>query len=249
MKTYHILNGDCLAHQLSQTSITKNLIICRECLVEGKVEALDLSEFWEIRENHISEAFGAKDYKEKVVRELEQISALPNNTEINLWFENDLFCQVNMWFILSLLAEQTNISIFRVFPIIENPIDTWKGFGIATPETLEKAYKAKVQFHRQDIELGINLWIAYQKNDFVKLTALSKQSSECFQYLEKVCQAHIDRFPQDDSMGRPEKTIQKILKTQSKNFQEVFTEFSSIEGIYGFGDLQVMKIFNQLINK
>lgn len=246
MKTFHILNGDCLAEQLKATKINQNFIICRECLIDGNVSANDLSEFWEVRGEFISGTFGADDYFQKVVQDLTKIQHLPEGSEVCLWFENDLFCQVNMWFMLSLLSKQSKLRLFRVFPVIENDIDIWKGFGVATSEILEKAYAIKVAFQAQDIELGVNLWEAYQSQDFVKLKELSKQNSDCFQYLEEVCQAHIDRFPQDDSLSRPESVIKEIIETQSKDFQKVFAEFSAREGIYGFGDLQVKEVFERL---
>lgn len=248
MKTFNILNGDCLAEQLKATKLNQEFIICRECLIDGNVSGDGLPEFWEIRAKFIIDNFGADDYYQKVVQELDKIKKLPKGPDVCLWFENDLFCQVNMWFMLSLLPKQSNLKLYRVFPVIENDADIWKGFGIATSETLEKAYTTKVPFQAQDIELGVNLWTAYQSQDYLKLIELSKQNSNCFQYLEEVCQAHIDRFPKDNSLGRPERVIKEIIEeTQSKDFQEVFAEFSAREGIYGFGDLQVKKIFERLI--
>lgn len=247
MKTFHILNGDCLAEQLKVTEINQDFIICRECLIDGNIKANDLFEFWEVRERFISDTFGADDYCQKVVEELTKIQHLPEGSEVCLWFENDLFCQTNMWFMLSLLSKQSNLRLFRVFPVIENDVDIWKGFGVATSEILEKAYKQRVIFQAQDIELGVKLWEAYQSQDFVKLKELSKQNSDCFQYLEEVCQAHIERFPKNDLLGRPERIIREIIETQSKDFKEVFAKFSAKEGIYGFGDLQVKVIFERLV--
>jgi hypothetical protein len=131
--------------------------------------------------------------------------------------------------------------------VIENETDIWKGFGISKTETFEKAYKSKVLFQTQDIELGINLWDAYQCHDFVKLKELSKQNSACFRYLEEVCDAHIDRFPKNNLMNRPEKVMREIIKSGLNDFQKVFAEFSAREGIYGFGDLQLKEIFERLI--
>lgn len=247
MKTFHILNGDCLAEQLKATKINQDFIICRECLIDGNVSADSLSEFWKIRAKFITDTFGADDYFQKVVQEFDKIQHLPEDSEVCLWFENDLFCQVNMWFVLNLLSKQSNLRLFRVFPVIENDADIWKGFGIATSKSLEKAYETKVPFQLQDIKLGVHLWSAFQNKDFLKLKKLSKQNSDCFQYLEKVCQAHIDRFPKDNSLSRPEKVIQEIIETQSRDFQEVFAEFSAKEGIYGFGNLQVKAIFERLV--
>lgn len=247
MTTYHVLNGDCLAEQLRQTAINQNFIVCREALIDGNVKADSLEEFWKIRAKFIVNTYNAsiEDYFDRTVTELDKLIYLPENSEVCLWFENDLFCQVNMWFMLSLLAKQPNLKVFRVFPVIENT-DLWKGFGNANTENLEKAYSSKVQFEKKDIELGVHLWKAFQKSDFEQLKELSKTASVCFEYLEEVCQAHIDRFPTDNSLGRPEKLIFEIIKSQPIDFQEVFQKFSEKEGIYGFGDLQVKSIYEKL---
>ncbi len=250
MMPFHILNGDCLVEQLCQTSINQDFIVCRECLIDGNVAANNLTEFWKIRANFIAETYGAstEDYFTKSVNELEKLYLLPDNAEVCLWFENDLFCQTNMWFVLSLLAKHFNLKLYRIFPVIENKEDIWKGFGVADAAKLELAYSAKVPFKSTDLELGVNLWVAYQNGDFKKLQELSKENSTCFQFLEEVCQAHIDRFPSDKTLGRPDQVVKQIMETKSKEFSIVFEEFSKREGIYGFGDLQVKSIYERVID-
>jgi hypothetical protein len=247
MTTYHILNGDCLADQLRQTKINQDFIVCRECLIEGNVFADNITNFWTIRAKFITDTYqvAREEYFGKTVSEFEKLNNLPDYSEICLWFENDLFCQTNMWFVISILANQPTLKIFRIFPIIENNIDTWKGFGIATPEKLEEAYNSKVQFTLDDIELGKNLWTAYQNSDLGKLKKLAKSQSDCFEYLDEICQAHIERFPLDQSLGRPDKVVKEIIENNSKEFQIVFSEFSEKEGIYGFGNLQIKNIYDR----
>ena len=250
MTTFHVLNGDCLAEQLRQTAINRDFIICREALIDGNVQANSLDEFWKIRADFIANSYNAsnEDYFDKSVKEFEKLTTLPQNSVVCLWFENDLFCQVNMWFVLSLLTKQPNLKIFRVFPVTENE-ELWKGFGYASTENLEKAYFSKVKFQEKDILLGVLLWEAYQNADFQNLKALSKNESGCFEHLEEVCQAHIDRFPSDNSLGTPEKVIKEIIQSKLIDFQEVFQRFSEKEGIYGFGDLQVRRIYEKLLNE
>lgn len=248
--TYHILNGDCLAEQLKQTNIQGEFIVCAECLVDGGLAGDTLSDFWTNRAKYIAETYNTSvaDYYNKCVMEFEKIINLPNDSEVCLWFENDLFCQTNMWFILSLLNKSPALNkIFRVFPILENNKDLWKGFGISNVQMLEQAYHFKVPFTQENISLAANLWEAYKISDFNKLKEFSKQQSSCFQYLEEVCQAHIDRFPTDNTLGRPDRIVKEIIENKSKDFQVVFSEFSNREGIYGFGDLQVKNIYDRTI--
>ena len=246
--TYHILNGDCLAEQLKETNIQGQIIICSECLVEGDLGGDTLSQFWDTRANYIAKTYNTTpdDYYKKCVSGFEAIINLPGDSEVCLWFENDLFCQANMWFIISLLNRGQNHKIFRVFPVIENNDHLWKGFRSSTSQMLEQAYNSKVPFTNDDLILGESLWNAFQTSDFKQLSRLSLEQSHCFQYLAEVCQAHIDRFPADKSPGRPEREVKDIMQGNSKDFQTVFSEFSDRQGIYGFSDLQVKRMFDEV---
>lgn len=247
MKPYHILNGDSLADQLRLTKINQDFIICRECLIEGNVQAGNLSDFWKTRAEFISSTYNVstEEYYNKTVSEFEKLNSILDNAEICLWFENDLFCQANMWFVIFLLSNRPGLKIFRIFPLIENGAETWKGFGISNSEMLEQAYNLKIEFTPADIELGYDLWTAYQNSDLDKLKVLSKKPSKCFQYLEEVCQAHVERFPHGTATGRPDKVVKEIIETSSTDFQSVLSEFSMREGIYGFGDVQLKTIYDR----
>jgi hypothetical protein len=76
MATYHILNGDCLAEQLSQTTINQDFIVCRECLIDGNVKADNLDDFWKVRADFIVDSYNAKpeDYFERTVKEFERFT-------------------------------------------------------------------------------------------------------------------------------------------------------------------------------
>lgn len=116
-----------------------------------------------------------------------------------------------MWFILSIRANRPKIKLYRIFTILNNNHDLWKGFGIANTEMLERAYSSKILFNSSNVSLGKQLWMAYQKADFEQLKELSKIQSDCFQYLAAVCQAHIDRFPNDDTLGKPQRVVKEIM--------------------------------------
>ncbi len=250
MATFHILNGDCLAENLKRTSVNQNFIVFRECLIDGPVNADSIADFWAVRADYMAGNYNTltDEYFCKTVKEINKLSAIAENSQICLWFENDLFCQVNMWFLLSIFPSFSTHKFFRIFPAINDDDNMWKGFGIANIEQLEQAYYSKVQFSRNDFELGKKLWKAYQKDDFNTLMELSQIESKCFKCLEDICQAHIDRFPLDQTLGRPEKIIKEILDEDITDFYDIFLKFSDREGIYGFGDLQFKRIYDRLFD-
>ncbi len=155
MPTYHILNGDCLAEQLKETNLHGEVIIFRECLVEGNLAANDLKEFWQTRATYLSETYEVPvdTYFPKPLAEFEKLHVVPDHFEVCLWFEHDLFCQANRWFVLSLLAERTNLQVFSVDPPLKEGAHTWEGFGVATTEGLRAAYASRQQLSTEDLQL------------------------------------------------------------------------------------------------
>ena len=244
---HHILNGDHLAEQLRETGIDGEFIVCRECLIEGPVQFDDLEDFWSGRAEFISATHQGdrEHYFDIVVSQMEKIMEFPEGAEVCLWFEHDLFCQANMWFVMS-LVEQQEIELYRIFPVINNEEDTWKGFGIADSQMLEQAFQDKIKMTPGDIALGKSLWHAYSTNDLAQFAVLSKTPSQAFKYLPDVCLAHLDRFPKDGSLGRPHRVIKELREKSNGDFNALMSDFFEREGIYGFGDVQVRRMVDEL---
>ncbi len=252
MKTpLHLLNGDHLAQQLQGASYFQTHLVFREALIVGPVTGTSLDEFWKLRTEFIMTSYGvtAEEYSQKTISEIERLHSIPEDMEICLWFEDDLFCQVNLWFILTLLTDSRKIKIFRVFPPESTTENRWKGFGGASTAALEQAYEARVPFTSSDLTLGKNLWEAYRLGDGAQLSEISKSISPCFRYLEEVCQAQLDRISADPSQRRPEKLILELLAKGITDFNTLFSQFSEREGIYGFGDLQVRELMDSVHKK
>ena len=237
---YHVLPGDSLVKSFEETNVEGKLIVCRECLIDGDVKATSLEEFWQVREKYLTSYEKPKNfYVENVKSEFEKLLNLNEKDEVNLWFEYELFCQTNMWFCLWLL-KNTRTDIYRVAPIINDEKDIWKGFGILGREDLQKSFEAREKFEKEDIKLGFDLWEAYQDKNFDELKKLSIIESGCFPGLRNVCEAEIEKEI------RPKAVLQKIMANGEKDFGKAFQKFNETEGIYGFGDLQVKKIFDEL---
>jgi hypothetical protein len=251
MRRIALLNGDWLAEQLKDAELTVERIVFREALVVGPVGGATWEEFWEIRIEFLTKQYGATalEVQKKTIAEAEKIRGLADGVELSLWFEDDLFCQVNLWFILSLLADKPTLRVFRVFPPEAPSENRWRGFTDASPEELEQANRTKILFSKQDMGLGKSLWEAYSKHDWDALKILSRYPSSCFSNLEEVCQAQLDRFPTHQLLGRPEQLIQEILASGIIDFPSLFAEFSRRAGIYGFGDLQVRELLDSIKKK
>ncbi len=130
---YHILNGGSLAESFPSANLDGEIIVDREALIEGDLQGTDLAEFWKTRAAYIG--IPTAEYYDKVVTEFDKILNAPDNSEFNLWFEFDLFCQVNMWFVLSLIADlpirKTVYAVYSSF-LPRDDKNFWNAFGPAT---------------------------------------------------------------------------------------------------------------------
>lgn len=237
----HILPGDSLAEHFPP-SIPGHKLICRECLIDGDLHGDTLEAFWQTRAQFIQSDYGEGNYCVHVVAEFEKLNQYNTETEFNLWFEYELFCQTNLWFVLYLLQLKGFKHIFRVCPGIKQGHDVWQGFSGMTEADLEDSFANRIKLTENDLQQGVNLWHAYQAADLNLLEPLSHYQSAAFPMLNDVCRAEIER----KQNNRVENTLKAIMASGTKDFAGVFELFQQKAGIYGFGDLQIKKLYEQL---
>lgn len=246
---YNILNGDALACSFPEAKIEGDIIVVREGLIDGNLSGNNLQDFWQSRAKYME--LTETEYHNKVVKEFEKMMNAPDDSEFNLWFEYDLFCQANMWFVISIISSlPIKKKVFAVYTsYLDKPSKQfWNGFGPANSDELKVCYAKRISFGETDIHLGQDVWKAYKNGNLEELTNLSKNQSLAFPYLQEVVKAHVDRFPKDGTKGRPERVIEDITKNISTDFHDVFREFWNRESIYGFGDTQLKSIYDKVMH-
>ena len=238
---YHVLPGDSLVEEFSKTKIDGDVIVCRDALIVGPVDAETPFEFWDARARFILAEYGEDEivFHERVADELEKLSEINADDEINLWFEYELFCSVNMWFCLSMLA-RSGAAVYRVEPSVLSSDDRWNGFGRLGPDELQRCYDARALFTDTDMKLGSDLWEVYRNSDHSRLLELSDSDSTRFPYLNEVCKAAADKDT------KPTALLAEIMAGGITEFDEIFPEFTHRAGVYGFGDMQVKRIIDQM---
>ncbi|MFD1314165.1 class I SAM-dependent methyltransferase [Namhaeicola litoreus] len=237
----HVLNGDSLLDRFP-LDIKGERIVARECLIEGDVSGENLAEFYLNRATFLERTYGTQqtEYLHNSQKEFEKILKLNTEEEVYCWFEKDLFCQVNFWFVCHLLHENRQQNVFLV--LAEN-LDF--GFSSYNEEELKLLYRKKTSLDSTDLEGFSKLWSAYQTKNSDKLQEAAKKLTPKFSFLEEVITAEIEKNP-IDKMGRPMKVLEElILSRNSTDFKQIFPEFSKRLPIYGYGDLQIIHMINE----
>ena len=243
---YHVLNGDALKDQLP-VDIGGDIYVARECLVEGSVAGDSFDEFIATRIDHLCENDDERvEYVANTKSQFEQIAGIPDGASVALWFEDDLFCQVNLWFVCSLIVKK-DLEVSLVRPTGSN---LRYGFGGLSPKGLVDAFEQRVVLSPEDIHNLSRLWVLYREHDLGGLTRLAESMKDSLPFVYPAVQAHCDRFQPDGSPGRPEMALQAIIReTEDADFGHIFREFSMRESIYGFGDTQVRNLYEAVKNR
>ncbi|MGB7068302.1 MAG: hypothetical protein WBD22_02295 [Pyrinomonadaceae bacterium] len=238
--TIHVLPGDAYVVTFRETGIAGDIIICRECLIDGPVNAPTIDEFFDLRADFIEYNYDSSglSYRSGVASELRKLDLAPKDSEVCLWFEHELFCQANLWFCLSLLHGKP-VDVFRAMPKSDGGPNTWKGFGDQTADEFLRAYGERRKLTTADISLGADLWDAYSRSDYVRLIDLSSTWTASFPYLKEVCAAAVDRETKSKGI------LKGIVDSGIVDFPDLFRQFSEQAGVYGFGDSQVKRMLGQ----
>lgn len=244
-KEYHILNGDALKERFP-TTISGQIIVCRECLVEGNIEGENLDQLFRNRAKFLSKNYGGEEqeYHKKVVPEFQNIMEI-KNSDINLWFEDDLFCQVNFWFVTKILSKRNSDNeVYLVRP----QTHTRYGFGGLNESELISVYQDRLTL--TELDNISSIWEAYQINDTQKMLEIAQELENKYSFIIQAVEAHIQRIPQEGKLGRPIDSLISIMdELKTDEFEPIFKEFSKREYIYGFGDLQVKRLYDQIKNR
>lgn len=238
-KTYHILNGDSLKNGFPKT-IEGQIIVCRECLVDGNVQGGTLEALYKNRTSFLAtyfpeQSFDTKDY-DKVISEFEKIKDISENSEINFWFEEDLFCQVNFWFTIYLVhLTSKKYQLNLVLPLKGNKFS----FNDRSPEDLFKAHQNKIEITEIAFETLSKFWNIFQQKNFELLTKQHLILGKEYEFMLPAIKAWKE--------NRAKTSLKQVLKElKTDDFARIFNKFKEKEAIYGYGDLQVKRLLEEL---
>jgi hypothetical protein len=188
---YHILPGDAQVEEFRKTRLDGEVIVFREALITGPVDAQSVDRFWDERAQFILAEYGEDiiEYHEKVADEIDRLADVEAGDEVNLWFEYELFCSVNYWFCINMLAD-SSAKLFRVAPVKATPDDVWNGFGRDTARELSRAFDSRNELSADDIQAGRAIWRSFAASDAAKMISLGGYRSPCFPFLAEVSIGH-----------------------------------------------------------
>ena len=256
MNILHILNGDATLKGFEETGLDGDAMVWREVFSEGPLEEnITSGSFWKNRLAWVCETFNetAEGYQEKVLDQLTRLS--DPYDEINLWFEFDLHCQVNMLGVMTYLKQKSDLAlpaIYLICPSVFPGKEDFAGMGELSGDDLEYLYdNIRIQLSPMDFILAESAWQTYVKNDAGSLqTDLSSGYYGNLHQLKPALEAQVQRLEKNENgLNYIEQKLLDIYHSGVQNKPGIYQAFGDTEKIYGMGDMEIDIYLNRLRNK
>jgi len=192
MKRLIITNGDSAADLMRQARINGEILCWRDILHEGPVPMTDtLEELSSIRVDYLtSDGWGDTSEIAQSFAERDGIMArLHNYSDIMLWFEHDLYDQLQLIQILDFLSRQ---------PELHNRVSLIQaGNFIAkeTPSRLKMHLKLKRPVTKLQFALAQGAWNAFRSETPQDWTAFLRYETSALPFLRPAILRHMEEFP------------------------------------------------------
>ncbi|WP_458626513.1 DUF1835 domain-containing protein [Winogradskyella sp. PC D3.3] len=245
----HITNGGSLTEYLRELDFTEDIFTWQEMLCEGPtIPAINSEEFFKIRAKFLKEYYDIEVDTKELETELSKLDNVENYNEINLWFEYDLFCHINLLGVINLLHQkEINKPLYLICSGRIKGEKNLKSLSELTPQQLKEHYNNKVLLTQKDIEFAIALWRTYCGKDHNILKPYIVTNSN-FKYMSNCLKAHLKRFPhQQSGLNVLEDNILRLVRDNEIKSEHHLLGYSlNYQGYYGYGDTQLKRLIEKL---
>ena len=248
----HITNGDSLTDRLKALNLKGDIITWREMLCEGKTLTNVGSEsFWKTRFEFLNKNYKVSKswFVEKTLKEYRSLCNHKQQDQIVLWFEYDLFCQINMLAVISWLKTHRKYAhISLVCSGNEDETDKMYSLGDVSDEKLLELYENRIELSMNDIEFADYVWQLYCSDNPIRLENLTDFKNYQYDYLSDAIKTHLKRFPtiKNGLNDIENHVLQLSFDKKPKSKRELLRTVLTDQGVYGFGDSQYDRIITTL---
>lgn len=252
-KITHITNGDSTTNYLKSLDVKGEFITWREMLCEGKTtNDVGSEDFWKTRFDFLKKSYkiSKQTFIDFTLKEYRLLCQKKHQEEIVLWFEHDLFCQINMLAVLSWLKRyRKGIPVFLVCSGDVKGSKKRLGLAELNKTQIKQHYKNRVLLKRDDIEYADYIWQLYCSDSPLRLETVHQfNPMSPFKYLSDALEAHLKRFPTlSNGLNEIENTIlQTAARDQITSKKAFVGTLLKQQNVHGYGDVQYFARLDEL---
>ena len=240
----HITNGDSVS--LQSTGLGGEVLTWQDVLHEGPVPAgLTLEGMRPIRAEFLAKLTGRprNDVLAGLERRDQALSRFSYHDEVILWFEHDLYDQLQLIQILDWFSRRPlNKTLLSL-------ISSDRYLGPLRPEELLPLYLTRRPTTTAQLHLAHHAWRAFCAPQPVPLASILREDTSALPYLQNALARHLEQFPSvQNGLSRTERQILEISEAGASRVGEIFMADQGREDAIFMGDIAFLFHIRGLAN-
>jgi hypothetical protein len=235
----HIHNGDVTAALAARAGLPGRHMPFREALMSGPVPAALGRRAWlATRLAFITGAYdvGAEETLMRLLEQEDAIDRAAGEEEIVLWFEHDLFCLINLLYVLHRLSGRAAPGLLYLIWSGDSRNGRVRGLGTFGVEEIRDLFEQRRPIGLAQSESARRAWSIYTNGEAAAINAAMAEDP-AFPFLGTGMRLHAERFPSvRNGLGRIEQEALDLIAGGDHQFRELFSSFSARNSGYGLGD-------------
>jgi hypothetical protein len=224
----HITNGESAGNSIRQSRLSGEVLTWDDVLHEGPTPAdLSLEQMSAVRAHFIATYYQlpSEEVMQDFLRRDTTLTHFREHEEVVLWFEHDLYDQLQLIQLLDWFAQQergsTSLSLLCIntFP----GVVPFFGLGQLTPEQLASLFEARQQITAEQCKVGRDAWQAYCSPAPGAIETLRRTDTSTLPFLNQAFLRHLEEFPAlENGLSRTERQILEIIVSGTQKPAQLF---------------------------
>jgi hypothetical protein len=244
----HVANGSCTTRLIEAAGIPGRLSIWADPLYEGPVPG-DVSddELIRIRARYLSGG-NSHEVPELVAGLHGWRDALDEGDAkdgVVLWFEHDLFDQLNLTQLLSWVHRRpgvaSNLTLIEIGAFPDHP--SFKGLGELSPTEISSLFPRRVAVRAERYEIANSAWSAFRHKTPERLNEFLQTDSSAMPFLRDALSRLQQEYPwTTDGLSRTERQLLDIVSGGPVDLLSIFSRLQEKETAYFITDLSLLSL-------
>ena len=250
---FHITNGDCALAALTRAGIPQEDVLpWRDVLHEGPVPAgLTLDELSSVRAAFIARCgWGDLDTLREEFRLRDcRLAGLQAQDEAVLWFESDLYDQLQLIQLLDWFAEPAHRPERLTLVCVDRDPDSgrFEGLGALSRERVAALLECRTALTSEQLELGRRAWDGFRAQAPGALEDLWRQDLVALPYLGDAILRWLQELPAvRNGLSRTERTALEEIARRPCSREELFRAVQAREERPFMGDWSFWRLLERL---
>lgn len=249
MTLLHVTNGDSAGDTLRQTPLGGAVLPWQDTLHEGPVPALPRRELLRARADFLAECgWGSRQALLASLerRDRQLLDALRDGAQVVLWFEHDLYDQLQLIDVLALAhTEEIAPELIVVGSFPGRP--SFAGLGELTASELETLWPSRVVATPAALEAGAAAWTAFRSPDPTGLAEWATRDDAGLPFLAPALRRLLEELPAPGSgLSGTERRALEAIAAGARTSPAAFLAAQQLEDAPFLGDAWFFRTLSAL---